>query len=82
MQKSVSAAQIDEGTEICQILNHTGTNIADSQLSEELVMLLLLCCRHQLLAIADDSSLLRVELSDDELNVLTLILCQVSLKGI
>ena len=82
MKETISATEIDECTEISKVLNNTGTNIADLKLAEELVVLLLLRSCHKLLTITDDSALHRIELSDHKLDILTLILGEISLEGI
>ena len=74
MKQAVSAAQVYECTEIGNVLNSTLYGIASVDTLEELFLHLSLLSNHKLLSVADDSSSLRVELSDNEVDILTCVL--------
>ena len=82
MKQSVCSAEIYECTEIGDILDLAFDNIADLDLLEELSHSLFLLRYEQLLAIADDASLLGIEFGDNELDLLILVLVQILLIDI
>ena len=74
MKQSVSSAQIDECTEIGYILNSSLNYIANMDSLEESFLHLGFFSNQKLLAVTDDSSSSRIELADNELDLLTSIL--------
>ncbi len=82
VQQSVCTAQIDESTEICDILDSTLDCIAGVDGLEELTLHFLALCNEKLLAVTNISAPVRIVLGDHELNILSEILAQVSLISI
>ena len=82
MKQTVCSAQIDKSAEVCDILDCTADDIAHIELGEKLLLTLHLLLDKQLFAVADDTVAARVELCDDKLDLLILILGQVTLIGI
>ncbi len=73
MKQTVSSAQIDECTEIGYVLNSSLYHIAYMDALEESFLHLSLLSNDKLLAVTDDSSSSRIELCDNELDLLTSI---------
>ena len=73
MKQAVSAAQVYECTEVGNVLNSTLYGVTCMDALEELFLKLSLLSNHKLLSVADDSSSLRVELSDNEIDILTCV---------
>ena len=79
MKQSICSTQVYECTEIGHVLNNSPNHIAYMDALKQLLLHLCLLSNNQLLAVADNSSSLRIELCDYELNLLSCILLQVLL---
>ncbi len=82
MKQTVRSAEINECTEISDILNSSLDNIAHVNSGEELLLGFLLLGYNKLLAVADDSSSSRIELDDHEFNLLIHVFVEILLKGV
>ena len=82
MKKTVCAAKVYESAEICNVLDCSVNNITRLNAGEQLFrcLCLTLCKDHA--AVADDSASARIELGDDEFDLLSFILCKISLINI
>ncbi len=74
VKQTVSAAKIDECTEISYVLTHPLPCHLAWIFSKRLFLKLSFLSNHKLLSVADDSSSLGIELSDHEFDILTSIL--------
>jgi len=82
MKKSVCSAEINECTEIGNVLDNTVYDIANLDLAEEsLLHLFLLSCK-KLLAVSDASSLVRIVLNDNEVDFLSEIFAEIFLIAV
>ena len=82
VEQAVSAAEIDESTEICDVLHDTVDNITRLDAGKESLGSSLLALDEELAAVADDPSSAGIELGDDELDLLIGILAEILLIGI
>ena len=73
MKQSVSAAQIDECTKICNVLNNTLYCIANMDTLHKLLLFLSFLSNKKLFAVTDDTASSWVELCDNELDLLICI---------
>ena len=73
VKKSVCSAEVDECTEICNILNNTLNFIAYVDLSKKLFLFLSFLSKKKLFAVTDDTASSWVELCDNELDLLICI---------
>jgi hypothetical protein len=74
VKQSVYSAEIDESTEIGNILNYTFNGVALVNLLKELFLKLCLLGNEKLLAIADAATLSGAELDNYEFDFLILVL--------
>ena len=79
MEKSICAAQIDERAKICHILDNALDTVADMNPLEQLLLQFLLALDKKLLAVTDDAASARIELCDNELDLLILVLVKILL---
>ena len=79
MKESVCSTKIDECTEIGQIFYSTLYNISNVDSCEKLLFQLCLLSNQKLLSVTDDSSLLRIELSYNKFNLLSVVLGKILL---
>ena len=79
VEQSISTTQVDECAEVCHVLDSSLNHIACMDALKQFLLQLCLLGNKQLLAVADNSSSLRIELCDYELNLLSCVLLQVLL---
>ena len=82
VKQTVSSAQIDESAEIGKVLDLALDDHAFLDAGHKGFLHLGLAGNQELLAVADDAAAARVILDDHELNLLILILGEVSLKAV
>ena len=73
VKKSVCSAEVDECTEICNILNNTLNFVTNVALSKKLFLFLSFLSKKKLFAVTDDTASSWVELCDNELDLLICI---------
>ena len=79
VKKSVCSAEVDECTEICNILNNTLNFVTNVDLSKKLFLFLSFLSKKKLFTVTDDTASSWVELCDNELNLLICIFGKVFL---
>ena len=82
MKQSVSAAQINECTEICNILNNTVYSIANMDALHKLLLFLSLLSNKKLFAVTNDAASSWIELCDNEFDLLISVFAEVFLISI
>ena len=79
VKQSVSAAQIDECTKICNVLNNTLYCIANMDTLHKLLLFLSFLSNKKLFAVTNDATSSWIELCDNELNLLISIFAEIFL---